>query len=81
MFFPAKEKTREEEKYNIRYTSSEINKCCKNTIKAGGSTAICKMSDWMGEWVIPLRLLRLLEHLAVLIDMGFFERDSAVKIE
>ena len=35
----------------------------KNTIKAGGSTAICKMSDWMGEWVIPLRLLRLLEHL------------------
>ena len=35
----------------------------KNTIKAGGSTAICKIC----EWVIPLRLLRLLEHLAVLI--------------
>ena len=28
-----------------------------NTIKAGGSTAICKMSEWTG-W-IPLRLLRI----------------------
>ena len=40
----------------------------KNTIKAGGSTAICKMCEWMMEWVIPLTLLRLLEHLAVLIN-------------
>ena len=23
---------------------------------------------WLGEWVIPLRLLRLLKHLAVLIN-------------
>ena len=38
----------------------------KNTIKAGGSTATKMWTGWVGEWVIPLRLLRLLEHLAVL---------------
>ena len=38
----------------------------KNTIKAGGSTATKMWTGWMDGWVIPLRLLRLLEHLAVL---------------
>ena len=38
----------------------------KNTIKAGGSTATKMWTGWVGEWVIPLRLLRLPEHLAVL---------------
>ena len=37
----------------------------KNTIKAGGSTATKMSTGWMDGW-IPLRLLRLLEHLAVL---------------
>ena len=38
----------------------------KNTIKAGGSTANKMSTGWMDGW-IPLRLLRLLEHLAVLL--------------
>ena len=38
----------------------------KNTIKAGGSTATKMWTGWMDGWVMPLRLLRLLEHLAVL---------------
>ena len=39
----------------------------KNTIKAGGSTSCAQNVEWVNgwcmEWVIPLRLLRLLEHL------------------
>ena len=49
--------------------SSLANNCDhidKNTIKAGGSTATKMWTGWVGEWVIPLWLLQLLEHLAVL---------------
>ena len=32
--------------------------------------------EWVMEWVIPLRLLRLLEHLAVLINRLFSDKLS-----
>ena len=52
----------------------------KNTIKAGGSTATKMSTGWMDGW-IPLRLLRLLEHLAVLkIPIIFFKDKFSLKI-
>ena len=46
---------------------TSVKKNGKNTIKARGSTAFEQNVEWvMGEWVIPLRLLGILEHLAVL---------------
>ena len=48
----------------------------KSSIKAGGSTAICKMCEWEMEWVIPLRLLQLLELLAVLKSLGISEQNG-----
>ena len=36
-----------------------------------------KMWDCMGEWVIPLRLLQLLEHLAVLIN---WEQINSIRV-
>ena len=51
-----------------------LNPVSKNTIKAGGSTAICEMCEWVMDGWIPLRLLRLLEHLAVLIKQRSVDR-------
>ena len=57
-------------KFNIRYLTQLLANIAKKIpSKLEVAPPLSKMCEWVMEWVIPLRLLRLLEHLAVLINL------------